>query len=78
MVDMFYTVKAFASLLMVHPSTIRRAIVSGRISAFRVGQGKKSSFRIYKSELERMAAFDLTMVIEMRAREIAKTFQNND
>ncbi len=72
MTDQFYTVKELASLLRVHPATIRRGINSGRISGFRVGQGKKSTFRIYKSELERMAAFDIQNIIEARAKELEK------
>jgi len=70
--NMFYTVKELAGMLMVHPTTIRRAINCGRISAFRVGMGKKATFRIYKSELERMAAFDIQEIIERRAIEISK------
>lgn len=64
------TAKEFAAKLRVHPSTIRRAIESGRIHAFRVGNGKKASFRIPESEIERMMAFDLTLLIEISANKI--------
>lgn len=70
MVLVFLTVKEFASKLRIHPSTVRRAIQDGRIHAFRVGKGKKSTFRILESELERMIAFDLTILIENKAKEI--------
>lgn len=72
MITGLFTVKELAAILMVHPSTVRRAIKCGRISAFKVGVGKKATFRIFKSELERMAAFDVTEIIERRAREIVK------
>ena len=64
------SVKEFASKLNVHPTTIRRAILYGRIHAFRVGAGKKASYRINETELDRMMAFDLTNIIETRAKEI--------
>lgn len=57
------TVKEFAALLRVHPITVRRAIEYGRIHACRVGTGKKASYRIFESELERMMAFDLSEII---------------
>ena len=71
MKDPFYTVKEVAALLRVHPATIRRAINNGKIAGFRVGKGKKSSFRIFKNEIERMAAFDINEIIQNRAVEIA-------
>jgi excisionase family DNA binding protein len=60
----FFTVKEMAGRLEVHINTVYRAIKYGRIHAFRVGSGQKGSLRIYKSEVERMAAFDLTNLIE--------------
>lgn len=71
MMNDLLSVKEFAAILRTHPSTIRRAIESGRIHAFRIGKGKKASFRIPKTEIERMMAFDLTELIENRAKEIA-------
>lgn len=70
MIDTLLSVKEFATILRIHPSTVRRAIIYGRIHAFRVGIGLKASFRIPKSEVERMMAFDLTSLIEKRAKEL--------
>lgn len=63
-VPAYYTVKEFAIKIQVHPNTIRRAIRNGRISAFKVGLGKKSSYRIPYSETERIALFDLDKLIK--------------
>jgi len=60
----FYSVAEFAEKLRVHPNTVRNAIHSGRISAFRVGSGKRSMYRIPGSEIERMMAFDLMVYRE--------------
>jgi excisionase family DNA binding protein len=60
----FLTIKEFAVLLRIHDNTVRRAIKSGRISAFKVGYGKKSSYRIAKAEIHRIALFDLEDMIE--------------
>lgn len=60
----FYSIKEFAFLLDIHPNTVRRSIKSGRINAFKVGSGKKSSYRIAKSEINRIALFDLEDMIE--------------
>lgn len=52
----FYTVKEFASLVRLHPHTVREAIKSGKINAFQLGKkGRGSSFRIPSSEVERLA-----------------------
>ena len=58
----FYKVQEFADLLRVHRNTILKSIKEAHILAFRVGNGKKSSFRIPHSEIERMALFDLTQI----------------
>ena len=60
----FLSIKEFAFKVGVHANTIRRAIKSGRICAFKVGSGKKSSYRIAKSEINRIALFDMEEMIE--------------
>lgn len=60
----FYTICEFAEYLHVHHNTIRNGIKNGHIQAFRIGRGKKSSFRIAHSEISRMALFNLEEVIE--------------
>ena len=60
----FYSAKEFAALIGVHPNTVRRAIKTGRISAFRVGTGKRSSWRIAKTEASRLTLFDMEAIVE--------------
>lgn len=61
----FLSIKEFALLIRVHENTIRRGIKTGRISAFRVGIGKKSVYRIPRTEINRMAFEDLEKVINL-------------
>jgi excisionase family DNA binding protein len=60
----YLTIQEFSKILRAHPQTVRRAIKGGRIQAFRVGPGKRSHFRIPKSEVHRMAIFDLQDYLE--------------
>lgn len=60
----FFTVNEFAEKIRVHPNTVRRAIASGRIQAFRTGEGIKSSYRIPNTEVERLCEMDMTKLIE--------------
>lgn len=55
----FYSVKEFSALISVHYNTVIRAIKSGRLSAFRIGNGKKACYRIARSEIHRLALYDL-------------------
>ena len=60
----FLSIQDFAKWIKVHPNTIRRAIKSGRISAFKVGKGQRSVYRIARTEVARMAEFDVLAMIE--------------
>lgn len=60
----FFTVPELAAVFKVHNNTIYNSIRCGRIQAFRVGSGKRGSWRIYKTEIERMAAFDAKKMID--------------
>jgi len=64
MTDEYYTVNEVSKKLKVDPQTIRRAIVKGRIQAFRVGYGAKSPYRIAANELERIAVMDFQETIK--------------
>ena len=58
------TILEFAELIKVHPNTVRNMIKTGKIQAFRTGKGKRASYRIFRFELQRMAAFDGEEMIE--------------
>ncbi len=60
----FLTVPDLAKMFNVHANTIRNALKCGRIQGFKVGAGKRGSWRVYKSEIERMAAFDAREMID--------------
>lgn len=60
----FLTIMEFAEELKVHPNTVRRAIKKGRIGAIKTGNGKRSFYRIPRSEFQRMAMVDMEDVIE--------------
>lgn len=58
------TVQEFAERMKLHPNTVRHHIRAGHILAFKTGTGSKSSYRIFASELKRMAAFSSNEMIE--------------
>lgn len=68
----YLTVEQFAGILKICPHTVYRAIKSGRLKAFRVGFGKKASWRISSYELERMEVFDAEEMIENIVQEKIK------
>jgi excisionase family DNA binding protein len=54
----FLSVLELAAELNVHPNTIYKAVKEGRINAFKVTGGKKSSLRIPRTEITRLATDD--------------------
>lgn len=59
----FLSAKEFASLIGVHYNTVIRSIKRGRLSAFRVGEGKRACYRISRSEINRIAFQDLEKMV---------------
>jgi excisionase family DNA binding protein len=50
----YLTVDEFAKRVKMHPTTIRRAIKTGKIFATRPSVGIRAPYRIAESELERL------------------------
>lgn len=65
----FLSVNEYAKLLSIHPNTVRRSIKSGRLNAFKIGQGEKSEFRIPRAEINRMCLIDLEKIIEKKIKQ---------
>lgn len=60
----FYSIKEFAWKMGVHPNTIRRSIKSGRVQGFKIGAGKRGTYRIPAAEINRIALLDMEAMIE--------------
>ena len=72
-VDQAYlSINDFAKRLRVHPNTIRKAIKTGYINAFRVGNSIKSSWRIPTSEIQKLAIMEWESVVAKIAKEQCK------
>ena len=63
MPDEYLTVKEFARKMRLHSNTIYRAIRKGKLNAVRIGSGKKATFRISSSEVNRIALCDLEELV---------------
>lgn len=50
----FFTVEEFAETFRVSARAIRKAIICGRIRAFKIGASRKFPYRIPKSEFYRI------------------------
>ena len=50
----FYSVKEIAVIFGCHHTTIRRAVKLGFIVAIRLGNGKRSPYRISKQSIEKI------------------------
>jgi excisionase family DNA binding protein len=48
----FYSIKELAVVLNVHINTVRRAIKKGHLIAIRIGDTKRSPYRISKKSIE--------------------------
>lgn len=60
----FLSVKEFAQLVGVHYNTVIRSIQKGRLSAFRISGGRKSAYRIPRTEIHRIAFMDMKEMME--------------
>jgi len=50
-----WTIEEVATLLRVHPETVRRWVRSGRMQAVRLGDGPKAPIRIDQAEVDRFS-----------------------
>lgn len=55
----FFSIKEFALLMKVSEITIRRAIKTGRIHAFRISSQKNAALRIHEGQIARIMMLDL-------------------
>lgn len=62
--DEFLSIKEFANKAKAHPNTIRRAIKKGAITAANIGSGKRKTYRIPSTEMNRIALIDLEEIIQ--------------
>ena len=69
----YLSVKEFASLMGLHYNTILRSIKSGKLTAVRIGSGKKSTFRIARSEIHRIALYDMEDLVTKILQEKLKS-----
>jgi excisionase family DNA binding protein len=68
----FLSINEFAKLISVHPQSVRTMIRKGRLSAFQVGGGLTSSYRIARTEVERLGLIDLQKIVNKMVEEKLK------
>lgn len=68
----FLSINEFAELIGVHPNTVRNMIKRGYLNAFRTGSGDKASYRIARSETQRLAIVSLDKVVNNLIEERSK------
>lgn len=61
----FYSIKEVACIFSVHPNTIYLAIRKGFLVAVRIGNGKRSPYRISKKSIE---AIHVSMLKELASK----------
>jgi len=69
----FLTTQEFADCIGVHYNTVRKMIKIGNLNAFKIGGGKTSSYRISRSEIERLSIVNLLEVVDGLVEEKLKT-----
>ncbi len=58
------SIKDFANEISVHPNSVRNMIKTGRLNAFKIGGGKTSSYRIARSEINRLSLINLENIVD--------------
>ena len=62
----FLTIKEVAVIFAVHPYTIRRAIKKGFLIAIRIGDGKRSPYRISRKSLDAIHSSIITQLTKSK------------
>lgn len=65
----FYSIKETAVIFAVHENTIRKAIRMGFIAAIRIGNCKKSPYRISKKTIDRI---HVSLILELEKKHLKK------
>lgn len=71
----FYSIKEAARVFNVHSNTIRRAINKGFIIAIRVGEGRRSPYRISKKSVD---AIHSSIILQYAQKSKKVTDEKND